>query len=111
MYNYHADIVWMANAALLGVVILTSAAIFLSVIFKNYIWRRRRNALLKIKKSVYETILAHRAASKNVCEAFNANLTPQQFLDIETNRAVNAAFFNDSEQQFFRSCSIRPERG
>lgn len=109
IYNYHADIVWMANIVLLGIITITGFAIFVCVVLNNYLWQRRRRALLKIKKNVYETVLAHKSTSQTVCEPFIMELTPQQFIDIETNRNTGSVFFNDSEQQFFRGCSVRPE--
>ncbi len=109
MYSYHADIVWQANAALLVMIIIISITIFACSLFKDLLWKRRRHALRNLKNNVYEIILAHKTASQAACESFIVDLTPQQFIDIETNRNIRAAFFNNSEQQFFRSCSIRPE--
>lgn len=109
MYDYHADIVWSVNIALVGINMITAVAIFASALFKDYLWQRRQRALLKIKKNVYEIVLAGESTSRAVSRGFVCDLTPQQFIDIETNRMMDSAFFNDSEQQFFRSCSIDPE--
>jgi HEAT repeat protein len=109
MYNYHVEIIWSANIALFAVIIATSIAIIASLAYKNYTWRKRRSALHKIKNNVYGTVLAHKAASKAVCEPVVTKLTPEQFIDIETNRVIDAGFFNESEQEFLRGCSLTPD--
>jgi len=109
MYNYHADIIWVVNEVLLCVVILTCLVILLTVVINNNIWDRRRRGLLNIKKDVYEFALTHRGSSSSVCPLPVNDITPQQFIDIKTNRRIDSAFFNDSEQQLLKDCLIRPE--
>ena len=109
MYNYHADIVWSVNAVLLGMLITTSFVIFACVMVKDYLSQLRRRALINIKKNVYEMVLAGRKSSEAVCQSFTAAITPKQFIDITTNRFIDAAFFNDSEQQFLKGCFVNPE--
>ncbi|MCX5667730.1 MAG: HEAT repeat domain-containing protein [Candidatus Omnitrophica bacterium] len=109
MYNYHTDTIWTVNAVLLCVVALTSLVILLAAAIKNYLWEKRRRGLLNIKKDVYEFALSRKGASTAACPPFVNNVTPQQFIDIETNRRIDSVFFNDSEQQFLKSCFIKPE--
>ena len=109
MYNYHADIVWSVNAMLIGMIVVTSIVIFASVVVKDYFWQARRRALVNIKKDVYEMVLAGKQSSEAVCRVFTAAITPQQFIDITTNRSIGAAFFNDSEQQLLKNCFVNPE--
>ena len=108
MYNYHADIVWIVNVTLAGIILATIAVIFLCAIFKDYLWEKRSRILLNIKKNVYEMVLAGNKTSENVCQSFVAAITPQQFIDISTNRSLGVTFFNDAEQQFLRGCFGSP---
>jgi HEAT repeat protein len=108
MYNYYADTIWMVDVVLACVVALTCLVILFTAASKNYSWERRRRGLLNIKKDVYEFALSHKGASAGICPAFVDNVTPQQFIDIKTNRRIDSAFFNDSEQEFLRSCFIKP---
>ncbi|MCX5666049.1 MAG: HEAT repeat domain-containing protein [Candidatus Omnitrophica bacterium] len=109
MYNYHADIIWSINAMLLGMLIVTSVVIFACVLVKSHLSQMRRLALIGIKKNVYEMVLASGKASEAVCQPFISTITPQQFIDIATNRSIEAAFFNDSEQRLLKSCFVNPE--
>ena len=109
MYSYHADIVWSVNAVLLGMLMVTSVVIFACVAVKDHLSQVRRRALVNIKKNVYEMVLADRKNSEAVCQSFTATITPKQFIDIATNRSIDAAFFNDSEQQFLKGCFVNPE--
>lgn len=99
----------MVDAALLCVLIVTAVVILVCAVVKERLWAIRRNALVDIKKNVYEMALSGAPASPAVClPTAVSSITPQQFIDIETNRRVDAAFFNDSEKQFFRTCFIGP---
>jgi hypothetical protein len=108
MFDYFPGIAWLADAYLFIAIILTSIAIFFCAAFKEYLWEKRRRGLLSIKNNVYEMVLAGERPSESVCRPFAAEATPQQFLDIETNRNMGAAFFNDSERQLFKNCFITP---
>jgi hypothetical protein len=108
MFDYYADIVWTINKVLFGALILTSAVIFFCAAFKNYTWEKRRQGLLKIKKDIYEMVLSGKSYSAAVCHPLLTGITPQQFIDIETNRSMDAVFFNDSEQQLLKGCFREP---
>ncbi|MCX5678032.1 MAG: HEAT repeat domain-containing protein [Candidatus Omnitrophica bacterium] len=110
MFNYHADIVWVINKVLFGALILTSAVIFFCAVIKNYIWEKRRQGLLKIKNDIYEMVLSGKSFTEGVRHPLFTGITPQQFIDIETNRSIDAAFFNDSEQQLLKGCFREPEK-
>ncbi|MFA5256408.1 MAG: HEAT repeat domain-containing protein [Candidatus Omnitrophota bacterium] len=110
MYNYHADIVWIVDAVLLILVILTSAVICFSAAFKDRLWQNRRLALLEIKRNIYETVLSGKSSSEAVCQPFVSDITPQQFMDIVTNRSIDAAFFNESEQGVIKNCFNEPRK-
>lgn len=109
MYNYHAEIIWAVNIAMLGIVSLTSIVIILAAAIKCYLWEKRRQDLVGIKKSIYEFVLSHKGSSAAVCPSFINEVTPQQFIDIRTNRRIDAAFFNKSEQDVLKHCFIKPE--
>ncbi len=110
MYNYYAGTIWAVNAVLLLLVIATSAVIYFSAAFKERLWQVRRRALLEIKRDIYEVVLSGKATSGSVCQPFIDNITPQQFIDIATNRSIDAAFFNKSEQQLIKNCFNSPEK-
>ncbi|MFA6078846.1 MAG: HEAT repeat domain-containing protein [Candidatus Omnitrophota bacterium] len=109
MYNYHADIVWVIDAVLAISLVLTFISIFLTAELREYFWEKRRSRLLKIKNNVSEMILSGKGPSAAVCQPFADEATPEQFLDVETNRSMGAVFFNDSEKQLFKSCFLTPE--
>ena len=109
MYNYHADIIWATNIALIYIVALTCSVILLTAVLKNYLWEKRKRGLISIKKDIYEFALSHKDASAAVCPSFISNVTPQQFIDIRTNRRIDAAFFNESEQELLKHCFINPD--
>lgn len=109
MYNYYIDIIWTINAVLFGIVVLTCIVIALTAALKNYLWEKRRRGLLDIKKDVYEFVLSHKDSSSAVCPSFINNVTPQQFIDIRTNRHIDSAFFNESEQELLKHCFIKPD--
>ncbi|MDO8535714.1 MAG: HEAT repeat domain-containing protein [Candidatus Omnitrophota bacterium] len=109
MYNYHADTIWAINIALACIVALTCLVIILTAALKNLAWEKRRRDLLSIKKDVYEFVLSHKDASAAVCPAFIDNVTPQQFIDIKTNRRIDSAFFNEAEQELLKHCFIKPD--
>lgn len=110
MFNYHTDIIWSINAVLLAITVLASFVIFFTALLKDLLWEKRRRALLNIKKDVYGLVISGQGPSKDVCYPVLADITPQQFIDIETNRRIDIAFFNESEQQFFKKCFVTPER-
>jgi HEAT repeat protein len=109
MYNYYADIVWKINGTLFCSLILVSVVIFICAELEEYFWNKRRRKLLNIKKNVYETILSGKIPSNAVCRPFADLATPELFLDVETNRSMEAVFFNDSERELFKSCFATPE--
>lgn len=110
MQNYHTDIIWSIDAALFGISLTAAVLIFACALVKDHLWKKRRDALLRIKKNVYDLILAGKGSSAPVCRPFKADITPEQFIDIETNRKIEMAFFNEAERQFFRSCFVNPEQ-
>jgi HEAT repeat protein len=109
-YNYYSDIVWVVDAALACIILITVSAIIAYALLKDREWERRRRALLGIKKGVYEMVLAGRDPGEATCQLFSSSITPQQFIDIVTNRSKTAVFFNESEQDFLKNCFIGPEQ-
>lgn len=109
MHNYYPDIVWSINAVLSGVLVLTSVIIIIAVIYRDYVWKTRRRKLLDIKKRVWEAVLSGKKPTEKICYPFAEAITPQQFIDIETNRNIDLAFFNESERQFFKGCFIKED--
>lgn len=110
MYNYYTDLIFKIDIILLAVLIILAFILIIYVLIKEYMWSRRKKALLNIKKDVYELTLSGQTISDKVCMPFAADLTPQQFLDVTTNRNREAIFFNESEQKVFKSCFMTSEK-
>ncbi|MDD5679881.1 MAG: HEAT repeat domain-containing protein [Candidatus Omnitrophica bacterium] len=110
MYNYQFELVRTIDIALLGVMVLVSLAIAVSVFIQNHLWNRRVNRLLDIKMYIYPLVLAGKNPAGAADTPFIMRITPQQFLDIEMNRARDVVSFNDAERNFIRSCFISPQR-
>lgn len=110
MYDYYSDIVWWINGMLLIISVITSFAIFYCAQIKEFLWNKRREALLDIKKNVYEMVLAGEKSTEKVCYPITVNITPEQFIDIETNRKIDIAFFNENEREFLKKCFVTPQR-
>jgi len=110
VYNYHANIIWAINGVLVVMIALLSVVILLAALFKEYLWNIRRRGLLGIKRDIYELVLSGAKSSEATCQPFITNISPQQFIDIVTNRAIGATFFNDSEQQLLTACFKEPEK-
>ena len=64
-------------------------------------------ALLNIKRNVYELALSEE--KDRTCLPVATKATPQQFLDVETNRN-RTVFFNSAEQEVFKRCFFSPSR-
>ncbi|MDP3791742.1 MAG: HEAT repeat domain-containing protein [Candidatus Omnitrophota bacterium] len=109
MYNYYTDVVWQVNIALFAIIALTYIVILFTIFFKDLLWQRRRRAILDLKNNIYEIVLANKEASSAVCLPSISDITPQQYIDIETNRNIDTTFFNETEQRFFRNCFIKPD--
>jgi len=109
MYSYHTDLVLKIDAALLILFIAVAVLTIVSVIFRDYIWRRRSHKLLNIKRNVYELILS---GGKVDAKALlpEPEITPQQFLDIATNRNRDAVFFNEAEQKSLQQSFLSKKR-
>lgn len=109
MYNYHADLVWKVNVWLFIIFITFVAVIVFYLLIKEYSWRRRKKALLRIKRDVYELVFSGEKTCKIGNTALAVGTTPQQFLDITTNRNRELIFFNESEQEAFKECFFSPK--
>ncbi len=109
MYNYHADIVWKIDAILLAGCLALAALIIINMIIREYLWKRRSRALLGIKENVYEMILSGKGAGREGSIRLLSSSTPQQFLDVSTNRNRELIFFNDSEQEMFKKYYLSPQ--
>lgn len=111
MYNYYTDLIWLIDKTLLGVALSGGLLIILYAMVKEYHWKKRRAALLNIKRNVYELVLSGQKAGNQACLPPSiSGLTPQQFLDVTTNRNREAVFFNEAEQKLLKGCFISPKK-
>jgi len=107
MNNYFTDAIIRVDIILLLNALALSALIILYTILKKHFLYRRNTALLNIKKNVYELVMSGLKTSKAVCMPLADEVTPRQFIDIETNR--DTVFFNKSEQEAFKACFATPK--
>lgn len=106
MYNYHIDLIWAIDKALLLFLVLLACRIILFSAVKEYSWKKYSRALLlRIKKDVYEAALSGERIVKSATSA-----TPRLFLDVVTNRNRDIVFFNETEQKLFKDSFISPKR-
>jgi HEAT repeat protein len=110
MYNYHADLIWLIDKILLYLVFFAVISTVLYAAAREYFWRKRSRALLKIKGNIYELALSGLKADSKVCPTVASGVTTQQFLDVATNRSREMVFFNDSEQSILKSCFVSAEK-
>ncbi len=110
MYNYHTDLVFKIDIALLGVFILLGVMTVLYALMKEASSRRRSREISNIKNNVYELILSGQKIDNKLCLPAFSGITPRQFLDAAVNRSREAVFFNESEQKVIKQCFLSAER-
>jgi len=108
MHNYFTDQVILIDIILIFAIAFLSITIIIYALLKESLARRRNIGLINIKKNVYALHHSGAKLSANTCAPFTEGSTPQQFLDIETNR--DSVFFNKDEQEIFKSCFTSPEK-
>ena len=106
MYNYHPDIIWKIDAVLLALSLFIVILILLSEAISRNVWNKRSKALLNIKEHVYEMVLAGKTFDKKEFTKLLSTISPQQFIDITTNRNRELIFFNSAEQELFKKYFI-----
>ena len=110
MYNYYTDLVWTVDKILLCLLASAGLSTIFYSIAQEYRWKRRSRALLNIKRDIYELTLSGKKTDNSVCLPVVSEITPQQFLDVTTNRNRELAFFNESEQKILKSCFVSSEK-
>ena len=110
MLNYHTDIFFKIDIILLGLYLISSAALILYIIVRDHRSEKRAQKLLEIKHSLSKLFLSGKNINTATCPLSAGITTPAEFLDVETNRQKHAVFFNESEQQLFKECVISPDK-
>ncbi len=110
MYNYHTDLVWLIDRALLCFLILLGIYIIIYAVIKEHFGGMRRRALVSIKKNLYKLALSGQTPSEKTCPLAVSDSTIQQFLDIEANRLREVLFFDEPEQKLFKDCFATPDK-
>ncbi len=106
MFNYFADLIFEINLVLLYLFVVISVLAVAEVITSNRVYRQRKKSLIETKKKVYALALSGEKLDTKTCALPISKITPQQFLDVITNRNRGAVFFNEAEQRIFRSCFL-----
>ena len=104
MLNYHADLVLKIDLALVALYIAFSTILILYVILKDRRSEIRTSKLLVIKQNLARLFLSGKKTGEAV--AFIGRITPEEFVDVVTNRRKYTVFFNESEQQLFKELFI-----
>lgn len=104
MYNYHVDLVWKIDIILILVILLGTISVIGYSVFQWYLARLSRRQLLGIKEKIYAVLSGKKDVK--VCPPEGFETTSKEFLDIVTNRKIWAAFFNASEQEYFKRCFV-----
>ncbi|MFA5176585.1 MAG: HEAT repeat domain-containing protein [Candidatus Omnitrophota bacterium] len=110
MHNYYPELIWAIDKILLYLVAAAGLLTIFYSLAREYSWKRRNRALLNIKSNVYELVLSGKEADNEACLASVSGVTPQQFLDVTTNRNREIVFFNESEQEILKSCFVSAEK-
>jgi len=104
MINYHADLVIKVDFILLAAYLIFAIALVLYVIRRDYSSKRHARKLLKIKENLTRLFLSGKRT--NAATKFAARLTPEEFVDVQTNRRKYTVFFNELEQQFLKELFV-----
>jgi HEAT repeat protein len=110
MHNYHTDLIFCIDLALAAVIIALTLETIISAVIRERRFKGRSEKLFNIKQNVYELAVSGKKVSGKVCLPEISELTPQQFIDVETNRNREAVFFNEEEQKILRACFSAPEK-
>ncbi|MEW5758238.1 MAG: HEAT repeat domain-containing protein [Candidatus Omnitrophota bacterium] len=110
MYNYYEGYIFIIDLILLGAVLFIAVLIIFYALFKEFFYIKKGNVLLKVKKHVYELILANPRKEAGVYSNVRVNLTPKQFLDAITNKNRDIVFFNESEKQLLKNFFLSKEK-
>ncbi|MFH1189090.1 MAG: HEAT repeat domain-containing protein [Candidatus Omnitrophota bacterium] len=97
MHNYHADLIWKIDKALLSILFLSAAGIFFYALLQTRSERLRGRKLSSLKRAIFELIFSD--GSPSLPPPAASNVTTEDFLDIVTNRNIGIAFFNEAEQE------------
>lgn len=107
MQNYHADLVWKIDYFLVIIICCIIVLIFIYLWIQDLRFRLRRRRLINIKNDIYKLLSAKKDLSNFSSE--NLNLSPQQLLDVVTNRQSRLIFFNSSEQEYIKNNFVNQE--
>lgn len=104
MINYHTDLVIRTDFVLLAAYIIFAIALVLYVILREYASKRHTRKLLEIKANLTRIFLSGERTDEAV--RFASKLTPEEFVDVLTNRRKYTVFFNELEQQLLKELYI-----
>lgn len=101
MQNYYPDLVWKVDLTLLVILVILIFFIIIYLVIGDFLLSRRKRRLMNIKRNIYDLFISKK--NKNVRPAGSEKFTPKEFLDVATNRSRWAVFFNEEEQEYFKS--------
>lgn len=103
MYNYHADVIWGIDKALLIVIIFFGIFDILYTAVKEAIENRAIRRLAVIKRNLQDLASSGAEAVKNVCPVIIGKITSQEFLEIARDKELAAS---KEFSQELRECFI-----
>ena len=108
MLNYHTDAVLRVDLVLLALYFIFASLLILYIILHDHRSETRTRKLLAIKQNLSRLFLS--GEKTDAAAPFAGQSTPEEFVDVETNRRKYTVFFNESEQQLFKESFITADK-
>ncbi len=104
LLNYHTDLVIKMDIILLAAYLIFAIALVLYVILRDHGSKRHMRKLLGLKENLARLFLS--GEKTEAAAKFVAKVTPEEFVDVQTNRRKYAVFFNELEQQLLKELYV-----
>ena len=98
----YINLIWFADKILIYLVGFAGLFTVSYSLVREYAWKKDSQALLNIKRNIYELALAGKKPDKRLFSLIASAVTSRQFLDVTTNRNREVVFFNESEQTIIK---------
>ncbi|MBI1883335.1 MAG: HEAT repeat domain-containing protein, partial [Chlamydiae bacterium] len=110
MNGYFTEITWKIDLVLFSFSLVLSALLLAHITIRNHLRNKQGRKLLSIKRGVFDLLLSGEEITEGLRLPLSKDIAPSLFLDIETNRNRELAFFNKSEQEIFRKIFLHQDR-
>ncbi|HQP91349.1 MAG TPA: HEAT repeat domain-containing protein [Candidatus Omnitrophota bacterium] len=110
MIDSFTQAAYKIDSVLLWLFVFISFITIWKALRQDVVYKRRNKELVRIKTNVYDMLLSGKAAGQKICLPQIKDITPQQFLDVTTNRNREGVFFNEAEQGLLKDCFVSGEK-